>query len=165
MGEEPKVHIVTNWLQCLCWFKLVKKTTISNIQSLLTSGTTHTSKYGIFRFENTAEALGGADGETNLQDSGDDHSDSGHFCRQSGAWPPDDFTVSALATMNHVLLPIHLNDLSTWTHPCVVQRSAPSGRALAMQQSPASPRLVKGRSNFKTHTCRCSFSSGSVLYL
>lgn len=85
MGAETKVHIVTNWLQCLCWFKLVKKTTISNIQSLLTSGTTHTSKYGIFRFENTAEALGGADGETNLQDSGDDHSDSGHFCRQSGA--------------------------------------------------------------------------------
>lgn len=126
---------------------------------------TQTSKYGIFQFENTAEALGGANGETNLQDSGDDHNDSAHVCRQSGAWPLNDFTVSALATMNHVLLPIHPNDLSTWTHPCVVQRSAPSGRALALQQSPSSLSLVKGCSNFKTHTCWCSFISGSVLYL
>lgn len=68
------------------YYWIVENLLLSNhcsIQSLLTSGTTHTSKYGIFRSENTVEALGGADGETNLQDSGDDHSDSAHFFADS----------------------------------------------------------------------------------
>lgn len=78
-GRSPKFILLQTGCNVSVGLNWPKKTTISTIQSLLTSGTTHTSKYGIFRFENTAEALGSADGETNLQDSGDDHSDSAYF--------------------------------------------------------------------------------------